>query len=797
MLRNYILMTVRRIYRSRVVSAINIIGLGVGIACFMLSLLIIHYETSVDTHHENYENIYRFVRETRTGDRVSYSSKTSGALSPALEADFPEIKLTTKIFSTSSALLKLGQNNFKQTVWLVNHNFFRVFTFPFQNGHWQKLSSQPYTIVISEKIAKKLFGNENPIGRTLSVRDLTLEGDYIIVGVYSTPPSTSMIQFDCLTMTVPPKLRAWDRWIKSNGLKPFQTYALLNHNRGRRTIEKRLPQFVKHHLGSNSETTIYHLQPLKEIYLYHFKKYGELTEKSGNILHLYLVASVAIFILFIACVNFLNLTTAMSLSRGTELNMRKIVGANRIQLFTQFLIESIIWVSIALFLATILSHFSFPFIASAIGKNLVESALNFGRFHYLFLCVLSIIILSGCYPAHFLYNRNKTNLKISSSNLNLRKAMVLFQFLISTLLIFMAIIVFKQLNYIQKKELGFDKENVVVLDIFRQNRNLREHYSAIKQTFTQHPNINKATVTRFTQGSHISRATFFDVESNQTWDIGTFDICEDYLDFFDIRLIEGDISHIRNSVTAFAESDEKLYHFIINESTAKKMNWKYPIGKRIEMKPGGTGIVVGVMEDFHMQPLYNSIEPMILRVMPFFSKFLYLKIREGKFKETIKFIHKEWNVIEPNYPFTYYFLDEYLTQSLYRKELNLSQVIILATVFGVLISGTGLFALVTFMVEQRTKEIGIRKVLGASYTNLSFILSKELIKMILFASCIAWPFGWFIGSLWLQNFVYRIDIGISIFVIGTMCILGISLLIIVGKILSAIKKQPIDTLRYE
>ena len=843
MFRSYLIATIRTLLKNRGLTAINILGLATGMASVILIALYIQYEFSYDRHHANATRIYRVFRAMSMENTTSVSPRASGALAPALKRDFPEVQEAIRTQLLTS-WVKTDDSFFQQDVYVADREIFNVFTIPFVTGDPNTALTQPGSMVLTESMARKFFQNQNPIGKTLQVDHQELSGTvtYFVTGIVRDFPPNSTFYFDCLTATPRGQLAdMWSIWQPAGAYRPFLTYILLPEGYDHRALEQKLPDLIARYMGNEvRQTTRYIVQPLTRVHLYSHWDLGRQFTDYGDIKQVYAFGLVAGFILVLACVNFMNLSTARSSTRAREVGLRKVVGASRQQLIKQFLGESVLVAFAAMIVALAFVELILPWFNSFIQRDLVlHRTENLWWMIGLIGFGLGVGVLAGSYPAFVLSSFLPTQVMKGdwipgSKHVGLRKALVIFQFAISIAFITGTVVVQEQLAYIRNKDLGFDKELVVGIPLFIYSRqlhhgsseDLRRRIPTVKEVFMAHPNVLKATATRFHQGGYHTTDTFRADDAD--WQMGLFDIDRDYLDFFNIELVAGRMApeppklpeKIKNlleleagrrrlpeKVTSLAEWQEyekkvRAYRkkgrpFILNETAVRHLGWDDPIGKRFKEKNGPEGYVVGVMKDFHIQTLHNDIRPVVFRVFTGGAKHLYLKLGTQNIPETLAFIENTWHEFLPQIPSTFWFLNEDLTRVRYQNEIRTGNALAVFSGLTIFVACLGLLGLISFRAEQKTKEIGIRKVLGASVFSIFGLLSKEFVNLVIIACVIASPIAYLFGSRWLQDFAYRIDLHPVYFLIGGMLALLLALMTMTYQALKAARTNPVDALRTE
>ncbi len=796
MWKNYLTIIIRNIRNHKLYSLINVVGLAVGLTSCGLILLWIQHETKYDQHHLNGDRIYRVLRQVKnktSGDSY-FSNSTLGPLGPALKADFPEIEAMTRIF-TRSSWFWYKDKGFRETLCIADSSFLDVFTFPLLKGDHQALLKHPFSVVITETTAQRYFGSEDPIGKIVTVEDRYTGGDYEIVGILKDLPRPSTLRhFDFLTFTVsssPFMQTVWEVWRKSS-FRPVKTYLLLSEGTSHADLERKLPDFTARYFDPETRAnTTYHLQPFRQIYLYSRSDYG--LTSGGSITYVYLFATIGALILLIACANFMNLATARSAKRAREVGIRKTVGAHKVQLINQFFGESLFISTLSLLFSIVIIELVLPTFEQFVGRD-----LNFGVSDLPILIILTVLmgLIAGSYPAFFLSSFQPVQI-LSGKHSNalkgvrIREILIVFQFCVSIVLIICTGVIYQQLNYIQNKKLGFNKDMVVMMPLFAADRSLTSKYELIKQEFLKHPNIHLATASQtqlgYGGGRELVIPEGFDGEEIRMRFLAAD---EDFLDTFEIDVIAG--RNLDKNITS-----DSFEAFILNETAVKRLGWEDPVGKQfIWPLTGRRGTVIGIVRDFHLRPLHEEIEPIFICKWQEKWNLLSVKIGPENFSSTIDFMESKWKQFIPNRPFDSIFLNESLERS-YRKEIEIFSVLKNFTLLAFFVACIGLFGLANFSAEQRIKEIGIRKVLGANLVDIFTLLSKEFLKLIAVAYVLAFPLAYYAGEQWLQNFAYRINQSIFVFIIGAVSGIIVTLLIVGYQAGKAWAEDPVKMLRQE
>jgi putative ABC transport system permease protein len=791
MLRNYLLIAFRNINKFKGYSFINIAGLACGMAFFILISLWVRDELNFDRFHEHADDIYRLISEVQVGDEITLSARTPNPLGPALAAEYPEVINFTRTQGVENWFVQCGEKQFlNDTVACADPSFFEMFTFPFVKGNPKTALKDRYSIVITESMARKYFGNEDPMGKVIKVHYV----EYKVTGVLKDIPRNSHIMFDCIfpiinmTRYWSVDFNDWKRYLR------FYTYVQLRQNTSREEFAKRILTISQKH-APELNIKVY-LQPLADIHLRSSLKWDLDNYNQGNINYVYIFSLVAFFFLLVACINFMNLSTARSTNRSKEIGIRKVVGANRKILIQQFLIESIILSIIAFIFAIIMVHLLLPTVNALSDKQLSLGEI-FTKNLQILLGFLGLIfftgIFSGLYPAFFLSAiqparvLNKIDRAGKPRGAYLRKVLAAAQFTIVVAMIFGTAVVSRQLHFFRTKDLGFNKENVIYIPV---NYRFRTDDQAVKNEFLENPGVLSITASvppTKLRGAY-ENVNWQGKEPNQVVAIHPVSIDYDYLKTFDMSMLKG------RFFSRDYPSDTSNY--ILNEAAVKATGIKSPLGKRFWLE-GQEGIIIGVMKDFHHASLHAPVDPVVFKL--FYEptvRWMSIKIRASNFPETLKFLETKYRKFVPDYPFFYIFLDETIAE-FYKTEQKVGTAAYFCTFLIIFISCIGLLGLSSYMIEKRTKEIGVRKVLGASVFNIFRLLSQEFLKVIVIAIIIAGPITLYITKAWLQNFYYRINIHWWDFLGAGVLALIITLLTIGFQCTKAAFTSPVVSLKYE
>ena len=792
---NFFKITLRNVQRHKVYSFINLAGLSLGMACCILIFLYVQHEFSYDSFHENADTIYRVAVEYSPGGQPVQYAVVPGPLGPALIGEINEVVTAVRFwcdFTLGSVSVAYGRKMYhEERFYFTDPAVFDVFSFSLKSGNPETALVNPYSIVITEDTARRYFDNENPLGKVLTVNMGTVH-DFRITGIMENLPSNSHIHFDFLvSMSSLGDMEGYHlmNWRNAS----FYTYLLLQDAASRYTLEKRFPDFIRTHYGEEERLRMkLFLQPLRSIHL-HSHLEDEL-EINGDITQVYAFSIIAFFVLLIACINFMNLTIAQSAARVKEVGIRKVLGAHPSHLIQQFLGESFVFVFLALFIALCLVEISLPGLNMLLGKNLVfRYSGNLSLILALTGIMVFAVIVSGGYPA-FLLSSYKTasvlrgTSKRAAANTLLRKSLVVIQFAISIILIIDTALISKQLHYVKNRRLGFQKELVVVIPMHE--RHIQLNYELLKQELLKDSRIMSAAASsNIPFGSAIPQRREFMIDGTPEEEyLAMFCIFadRDFLNTFGIELVQGQ---------NFSPSGQET-SFILNETAVREIGWDDPIGKKLTHWIPQTGSVIGVVRDFHFMSLHHKIEPLVLFYSPLWFQYLSIRIRSDDVPGILNFIEKKWHEWFPRSPFEYSFLDAHIGAQ-YHADIRLGNMLGTFSILAIFIACIGLFGLTSISIEQRTKEIGIRKVLGASVSEIMVMLSMEFTKLVIAANIIAWPVAYCVMRLWQSSFAYHTGMGIGVFILGSILTSIIAFLTISHQTVRVALANPVDSLRYE
>ena len=809
MLRNYLKIAWRNLVRNKVYSAINIAGLAIGMAtCLLIGLFVID-ELSYDRFHANADRIYRVVlRGTVNGQQIR-EANVMPPVAPTLRATFPDVQEATRLHIGGPTRFSYQNKAFEEKgLVFADSTVFRVFSFPLLKGDEKTALSRPNTVVITSAIARKYFGDDDPIGKVLAIKKQ--QTAYTVTGVLADVPKSSHVHFDLLgSMATLPEANNTN-WLQSN----FFTYLLLPDGYDYRQLETKfrpvvatnmIPPFAKAlgvsqaELSRKGTALNLHLQPLTAIHLRSDLKPNTELEPGGDIRYVYLFGSIALFMLLLACINFMNLSTAGAAKRAKEVGIRKVLGSERSKLIGQFLSESALFTFVSLGLALGLVLIGLPLFNTLSGKALNLSLL---KTPYVLPALMGfglvVSLIAGSYPAFYLSSFRPIvilkGLRLGSGRLGLRSGLVVFQFLVSISLIIATTVVYRQLRYIQTAKLGYDKDQVVVVE---GTGALGSNEAVFRQQLVRDSRVVQASISGYLPNDRYNTGLIAmqpDRTDAQMTRMTYFGVDDQYIPTLGIKLTAG-----RNFSVNFRSDSSGV---VINETAARQFGWANPLGHTLTnpaLPQNGnkarTFRVIGVVRDFHFRSLHERIAPMVM-LPEGNAGSIIVKAKANDIAGLLASVRAQWAAFKPDEPFRYSFLDESY-QATYQAELKTGRVLALFAGLTIFIACLGLFGLATFTAEQRTKEIGVRKVLGASVVSIVTLLSKDFLKLVLIAIVIASPVAWYAMNRWLQDFAYRTEISWWIFVVSGAGALVIALLTVSFQSIRAALMNPVTSLRSE
>ncbi len=800
MIINYIKTALRLLFRQRSYSIINIGGLAIGMSVCILILSYVFFEWSFDKFHDKSDQIYRMGVDATVGGNTMNLAVTSPPMGVALNEDFPEVLANTRLTPSGPQELSIGERKYiQQGILYVDSAFFDVFSFELLRGNKDQVLLNPKSIVLTETTAKKFFGDADAIGEMIRINDQTT---YAVTGIMEDAPPNSTVQYE---MLVSMDLRdpnsifyAGNHW----GNLSMYSYVLLDKNADYLKLQEKFEDFKVRHTQQLIDMGVHFdmfLQPLDYIHLY-----SDLEREAGNsgdITYVYLFSAIAIFILFIACINYMNLASARSFKRAKEVGMRKIHGADRPQLIRQFLGESVLFSIIAFAISLIIVQIALPMFNDLVYQNdgnldLFSNKLTMIGF---FVAITFIVgILAGSYPAFYMSSFSPIAAlkgeKVKGKKKSiLRNVLVVLQFSIAVALIICTSIIYQQINYMHNKDLGFKGENRIIIPL--RNEALRNRSEVVRSEFSKLANVERVSMSNGAPGYNMRGSGYIPEGADQTTPVIIYNsnIDDQYIGLMEMEIIKG-----RNFSHEFGTDTMSI---LINEELAKRYNWDEPIGKKLSIRRG-TEIpnidfkVVGVIKDFHFVSLLRKVEPFAYHYQQSNFGNVILQINAKNKEVALQQIEEKWMELSNNAPFDYTFIDENFERS-YIGYIRMGKLFTAFTLIAIFVACIGLFGLASFLTEIRTKEIGIRKVQGAGIFSILRLLNSDFIKWVLVANVIAWPVAYYYMTEWLTNFSYPINLSWVNFALGAVLSVVIALITVSYQSLKSATRNPIESLRYE
>ncbi len=803
MIKNYFKIAWRNLTRNMMFSTVNIIGLSVALISFLLIAFYVFDELTYDRFHKKADNIYRVVenRKSLEGKERKVAS-TNYQLTERAKTDLPEVKEMVRLggFGRTNISTENDQNVFYGEYWTSSPQLLEIFDFTLLQGNKGSALAEPNTVVITAEIAKKLYGTTDVINRTIKVDDSI---PYKVTGVLADFPSNSQMSFDLLFSETSLDGELRQSFTTDWSSTDFTTYFLLDPKADIKSLENKLTRLVADNRKVGTDKSNYLLQPLTDVHFYSGEIEGNLG-KTGSLTYMYIFSAIALFILLIACINYMNLTTASFTRRSKEIAVRKVAGALRYNLIAQFLSEAVLTTFISLAIALVSVKFILPAFNEFAGKKFT---LGVGTDYRIWMgvgiIVVLVSVLSGIYPALFQSGLKplqllKNKIKVGKVNISLRRSLVVFQFTLSIIMIIVTLVVYQQMKYINKKDLGFTKEQLLVVDI--NSGSVRRNAELIRNEFEKLAQVKDVSITSRVPGEwknlrkvKVSDRQAGTAEVNEMYFLGVDD---QFLKTYEITLAQG--RNFMHGSTADSAS------VMINQTAAKKMGITEANGQLIEMpfsakKPPFVARLVGIVEDFNFQSLHEPLAPMVLgfrsnpvQLVDYFTA----RVEPQNMAATIKQMEAVLYKIDPTHLFEYHFLDK--QWELFYADDKVKQTIFLAAAaLAILIACLGLFGLATYTAQQRIKEIGVRRVLGASMQSIVAMLSKEFLLLVLVAALIAFPIGWWFTHQWLDAFAYRVEVGWWIFLMAGALAMVIAMITISYQAIQAAMANPVKSLKNE
>ncbi len=802
MLRNYFKTAFRSLIRNKAFTLINVLGLVIGISFSTMLYTYVRHELSYDSFHKKSDRTYRVLTVSKSiPDNIRTFGSTMPPVGPELLNSFPEVAEVTRLHRFSGqVIIEVGETKYSERNWFTaDSNLLEIFDFDFVAGDKSTALNQPRSVVLPERMAKKYFGHENALGKTINFLEMGL---ITVTGVVKDLPTNSHLQFDLLFSDLQPG-EWWDTYLADWTDGGAFTYVVLKEGQDISQVESKMPAFMKKHLGDEGEFLKTTFQPITDIYLHSAEILNGLESEHGQLSYVYIFSSMALFLLLIAAINYINLTTSKASTRAKEIGIRKVAGAYKTQLIFQFLTEAFLVTLVSMILALVMMDLFFPYFNSITGKNFDLNMTTIMQFlPSLLLITLIIGVLAGSYPAFYLARLKpvstlKSLTNVSRTNFDLRTSLVVFQFTITIVLIISTLVIRNQMSFIQTKDIGFQKDHLMIIDI--NSGTVRNQFQAMKNEFAKVAGVQHVAVSSRVPGEWKNIREVFVKNANegnansdslQTYFMG-FD--EDMLSTYQLQLAQGKFFSGNN------EADSM--NVVINASAALALNLKNPVGTRLRIGTRNgewNAQVIGVLNDFNFQSLHQKIAPIIIgyRNNPLQSiDYFTLKV-SGDINSLIEGATKVCEQFDPETPIEYHFLTEQL-DTFYVSEKKAGMVFQMGGALSIVVACLGLLGLANYHVERRTKELGIRKVLGAGSLNLFLMVSLSFTKQVGIAFVLACPLAWFAMQQWLNAFEYRAMLDVGLFIGAGAIVLLLALVTVSYQSLKAASFNPIDALKSE
>lgn len=802
MLKNYLKIAWRNLWRNKAFSLINIFGLAVGLASCLLLFMYLSHELSYDSFHEKGDRIVQTSMEFSLEGKVNKSPMTGTRVGPELGRQFPEVESAVRMYY-GQAVVHHGDQQFSENQFVyADSSLFNIFSFRLLKGNPQQALTGPNLVVLSESTARKYFGGEEPVGKVLRINTGRSDKDFTVTGVVQDCPTNSHIKYDLLaSFTTLSVAREPEQWYSAN----YATYLLLRSPESIAPLRAKVPVFMKTQFGelglTGKDYLTFNLEPLRRVHLY--SEVEGYFEPNGDLIYIYIFGSIALLILIIACVNYVNLATSRAVERAQEVGVRKVMGALQTQLFGQFIGESVMVTLTALVLGLLLAYLALPLFNELSAREFALGVWLQPKFLLLLLGIgLLVSLIAGTYPALVLTRFRpvkvlKGHLKTSGAG-HFRRALIVFQFAITTFLVISTLIVRNQLSYIQNKKLGYNRDHVVVLPADKQ---VVEKIKTLKNEFKQNANVRDMALAyespvyiRGGYGMHRQ-----DMPDDQYKMTNGLPVDEDFIRTMGLRIVAGrDLTQKDVELASRPDGDTlNYYHFVLNESAAKELGWtpQQAIGQKMDMGGNRKGEVKAVVEDFHFASMKQKVGPLVL-FPEGGGNVVLVKLSGNQIESTLQYLETKWRTLVPDRPFEYQFMDKEFNK-LYAGEVRTGRIFSVFAFLSIFLACLGLFGLSAYTTAQRTKEIGVRKVLGASVMSIVTLLSQDFLKLVLIALVIASPLAWWAMDKWLQDFQYRIGIPWWVFAIAGLLAIAIAFLTVSLQSVKVAFQNPVKSLKSE
>lgn len=790
MLRHFLITGLRNFWRNKSSTILNILGLAIGMATTLLILEFVFNELSFDRFHKDKEDIYRIIEKQEKDGVNSPTSYLTAAVAPSMAEEFSEIGHFVRFSNPTSGFLSSGDHDYQlESITYADSALFEVFSFKLLKGNPKTALADPYNVVLSVSSARKIFGDEDPLGKMIRLNG---KENLVVSGVVADFPANSHLQFDALISFSTLYLNQ-NYYLDWDGGYNYFTYVKLLKGTDIKALKEKFPPFMEKNINYKYRPLGFvmylDLQPLERIHLFSKKDFG--IDEAGDLQALYIFSCIAIFILLIACINFMNLTTARSLSRAREVGLRKVAGATRRNISFQFLFETLLISILAFFISFILVEAFQGKFNQLMGKDLsIFGPAVWKMLGGMTLLVLLTGIIAGSYPAWYMSHfppllSIKGTMVSGKGKSVLRNVLVVFQFLISIVLIILTVIIFSQMKFINSMPLGFNRDNIVVIPMVSENT--MKNYENVKDAFSRIPQVTGTGASSEIPGYGFTMNGYVPEGLKEPIMIHVLDVDEDYLKVMEIPVIQG------RGFDPGSSADSSTY--LINETLAHQLNWDNPTGKIIYRD--GAHKVIGVVSDFHFASLHESIQPLIITKQPWIGyNYLSIRIRPENSSETIQKMESAWASVFPDEPFNSFPQEEFI-KGAYTGVRNTGEAILWFSLLAIFIAGLGLLGLANFTFNQRKKEIGIRKVLGAESGNIASKVTFDFLRLVILASIIALPLAWWIMNKWMENFAYRAYISFWVFLLPVIIVTILAWLTIYFQVRKLANTNPVDVLKFE
>ncbi len=790
MIKHFVTTGLRNFLRNKSATIFNILGLSIGMATTLLILGYVINELSYDRFHKNKDEIYRVIVNQEKDGEISPTAFITAAVAPSMAEDFPEVEHFVRFSNPTGGFLTFGDKKMQlENLSFVDSSLFDVFSFPLLSGNPDKALAAPYQVVLTETTAKKLFGTADPLGKVIRLNG---EDNLVVTGVIADFPSNSTLIFDALVSFSTLYLNP-DYFLDWDGGYNYFTYVKLVERADVAALQAKFPGFMEKNINYKYREFgfVLHLglQQLDRIHLFSKKDFN--IDESGNLQAIFIFSSIAIFILLIACINFMNLTTARSLNRAREVGLRKVSGASRKSIVFQFLSETLLISFFALLLSILLVDVFQGKFNQLMGKDLsIFGPMAWKMLSGVVILLLITSLAAGSYPAWFM-SRFPPLLSIKGTMVSgkgksvLRNILVVFQFLISIVLIILTLVINSQMKFINSRPMGFNGENVYVIPIVSEKA--MKDFQAVKDEFSRIPQVTGTGASSEIPGNGFTMNGYFPEGYKEPIMIHVVDVDADYLDIMGIPVVQG------RGFDKISNSDSMA--FLVNETLAKKLGWDNPVGKTISRD--GRHKVIGVVADFNFASLHQDIQPLIITKQPWLGyNYLSVRVQPENSQQTLQKMEASWASIIPDEPFSFFQQEEF-TKGAYSGEKNTGEAILWFSLLAIFIAGLGLLGLANFTFNQRKKEIGIRKVLGAESSQIARKVTFDFLRLVLMASLLALPIAWWLMDKWMENFAYRAHISFMIFFIPVIIVTILAWLTIFFQVRKLANTNPSDVLKFE